>query len=105
MIENFEQRFDELDSDEAKHENLLFTNPFAVDPGKMDFGDQELIDLQNSAALRARYEKLLVMATGQDLVDFWRAVPVQPFQSYGYSVRNSSLAVERRIGANKLSLQ
>ena len=38
MIENFEQRFHELDSDRAKHENLLFINPFAVDPGKMDFG-------------------------------------------------------------------
>ena len=38
MIENFEQRFQELDSDKAKHENLLFINPFAVDPGKMDFG-------------------------------------------------------------------
>ena len=38
MIENFEQNFEELDSDEAKHENLLFINPFAVDPDKMDFG-------------------------------------------------------------------
>ena len=36
MIENFEQRFEELDSDKAKHENLLFINPFAVDRGKMD---------------------------------------------------------------------
>ena len=79
MIENFEQRFEELDSDKAKQENLLFINPFAVDPGKMDFGVQELIDLQNSAALKARYEKLLMMATGQDLVDFWKAVPVTAF--------------------------
>ena len=54
MIENFEQRFEELDSDKAKQENLLFINPFAVDPGEMDFGVQELIDLQNSAALKAR---------------------------------------------------
>ena len=77
MIENFEQRFEE--SDKAKHENLLFINPFAVDPGKMDFGVQELIDLQNSAALKARYEKLSVMATGQDLVDYWKAVPVTGF--------------------------
>ena len=38
MIENFEQRFKELDLDKAKHENLLFIDPFAVDPGKMDFG-------------------------------------------------------------------
>ena len=45
MVENFEQRFEELDSDKAKHENLLFINPFAVDPGKMYFGVQELIDL------------------------------------------------------------
>ena len=45
----------------------------------MDFGVQELIDLQNSAALRARYEKLLMMATGQDLVDFWKTVPVTAF--------------------------
>ena len=45
----------------------------------MDFGIQELIDLQKSAALKARYEKLSVMATGQDLVDFWKAVPVTPF--------------------------
>ena len=37
MIENFEQRFKKLNSDKAKHENLLFINPFAVDPGKMDF--------------------------------------------------------------------
>ena len=58
MIENF------LDSDKAKHENLLFIIPFAVDPGKMDFGVQELIDFQNSAALKARYEKLSVIATG-----------------------------------------
>ena len=36
MIKNFEQRFE--DSDEAKHENPLVINPFAVDPGKMDFG-------------------------------------------------------------------
>ena len=79
MIENFEQRFNKLDSDKAKHENLLFTNPFAVDPGKMDFEVQELIDLQNSAALRARYKKLLVMAIGQDLVDFWKAVSVTAF--------------------------
>ena len=79
MIENFEQRFEELDSDKAKHENLLFINPFAVDPGKMHFGVQELIDLQNSATLKARYEKLSVMATGKDLVDFWKAVPVTAF--------------------------
>ena len=79
MIKNFEQRFKELDSDKAKHENLLFINPFAVDPGKMDFRFQELIDLQNSAALKARYEKLSVMATGQDLMDFWKAVPVTTF--------------------------
>ena len=79
MIENFEQRFEKLDSDKAKQENLLFINPFAVDPSKMDFGVQELIDLQNSAALKARYEKLLLMATGQDLVDFWKAVPVIAF--------------------------
>ena len=79
MIEYFEQRFKELDSDKAKHENLLFINPFAVDPGKMDFGFQELIDLQNSAALKARYKKLSVMATGQDLMDFWKAVPVTAF--------------------------
>ena len=79
MIENFEQRFEELDSYEAKHKNLLFINPFAVDPGKMDFGVQELIDLQNSVVLKARYEKLSVMATGQDLVDFWKAVPVTAF--------------------------
>ena len=79
MIENFEQRFKELDSDKAKHENLLFINTFAVDPGKMDFEVPELIDLQNSAALKARYEKLSVMATGQDLLDFWKAVPVTAF--------------------------
>ena len=65
MIENFEQRFEELDSDEAKHENLLFINP-----GKMDFGVQELIDLQNSVALKAHNEKLSVMAIDQDLMDF-----------------------------------
>ena len=45
----------------------------------MDFGAQELIDYQNSVALKARYEKLSVMATGQDLVDFWKAVPVTTF--------------------------
>ena len=79
MIKNFEQRFEELDLDKAKHENLLFINPFAVDPGKMDFGVQELIDFQNSAVLKACYEKLSVIATGQDLVDFWKAVPVTAF--------------------------
>ena len=79
MIENFKQRFDELDLDKAKHENLLFINPFAVDPGKMDFRFQELIYLQKSAALKAHYEKLSVMATGQDLMDFWKAVPVTAF--------------------------
>ena len=79
MIENFEQRFEKLDSDKAKHENLLFINLFAVDPGKMDFEIQELIYLQNSAALKVRYEKLSVMSTGQDLVDFWKAVPVTAF--------------------------
>ena len=79
MIENFEQRFKELDSNEAKHENLLFINLFAVDPGKIDFGVQELIDLQNSVALKARYEKLSVMTTGQDLVDFWKIVPDTAF--------------------------
>ena len=79
MIENFEQRFEELDSDKVKHENLLFINPFAVDPGKMDFGVQELIDFQNLAALKARYEKLSVIATGQDVMDFWKAVPVTAF--------------------------
>ena len=45
----------------------------------MDFRFQKLIDLQNSTALKERYEKLLVMATGQDLVDFWKAVPVTTF--------------------------
>ena len=79
MIKNFEQKFKELDSDKAKHKNLLFINPFAVDPGKMDFEFQELIDLQNLAALKARCEKLLVIVTGQDLVDFWEAVPVTTF--------------------------
>ena len=78
MIENFEQRFEEPDSDKAKHENLLFINPFAVDLGKMDFGVQKLIDLQNSAALKARCEKLSVMAARQDL-DFWKAVLVTAF--------------------------
>ena len=105
MIENFEQRFEELDSDKAKDENLLFINLFAVGPGKMDFGVQELIDLQNSAALKACSEKLSVMATGQDLVDFWKPYQSQPFQSYGHSVQNSSLALEQLIGANELSLQ
>ena len=56
MIKNFELRFKELHSDKAKHENLQFIKLFAVDPGKVDFGFQELIDLQNSAALKARYE-------------------------------------------------
>ena len=79
MIKNFEQRFEELDLDKAKHENLLFINPFAVNPGKMDFGVQELIDFQNSAALKACYEKLSVIGTWQDLVDFWKAVPVTAF--------------------------
>ena len=46
---------------------------------KMDFGFQELIYLQNSAVLKARYEKLPVMATGQDLMDFWKAVPFTTF--------------------------
>ena len=46
MNENFEQKFEGLDSDEAKHETLLFINPFAVNLGEMDFGVQELIDLQ-----------------------------------------------------------
>ena len=50
MIENFEQRLKELNSDKAKHEILLFINPFAVHPAKMDFEFQELIGLQNSAA-------------------------------------------------------
>ena len=45
----------------------------------MDFGVQKLIDLQNSAVLKARYEKLSVMATGQDLMDFWKAIPVTAF--------------------------
>ena len=71
----------------------------------MHFGVQELIDLQNSAALKARCEKLLVMATGKDLWTFGRPYQSQPFLSYGHSVRNSSPALERRIGANKLSLQ
>ena len=50
----------------------------------MDFGVQELIDLQNSAALKARYEKLSVMATGQDLVDLdsGKAVPVTAFPEF-----------------------
>ena len=42
----------------------------------MDFGVQELIDLQNSVVPKARYEKLSVMATEQDLMDFWKVVPV-----------------------------
>ena len=58
MIENFDQRFKELDSDKANHKNLLLIDPFAVDPGKTDFAFQELIDLQNSAVLKPRYEKL-----------------------------------------------
>ena len=74
IIKNFEQSFKELDSDKAKYENLLFINPFAVDPAKVDFRFQELIDLQNSAALKARCDKLPVMVTGQDLMDFWKAV-------------------------------
>ena len=80
MIENFEQKFKDLDYNKAKREYLLFINLFAVDPGKMDFEFQELINLQNSAALTARYKKLAVMATGQDLTDFWKAVPVTTFQ-------------------------
>ena len=71
----------------------------------MGFGFQELIDRQNSAALKARYEKLPVMSTGQDLMDFWKAVPVTTFPEYDHSVRNSSLVLERRNGANKLSRQ
>ena len=51
---------------------------FAVVPGKMDFGFQELIDLPTSTALKARYEKLLVMATGQDLMNFWMVVLCVP---------------------------
>ena len=58
VIKNLKQRLKDLDSDKAKHENLLFINPFAVDPGEIDFRFQVLIDLQNSAALKARYEKL-----------------------------------------------
>ena len=42
-------------------------------------GVQELIGLQNSVALKAHYEKLSVMATEQDLVDFWKAVQVTAF--------------------------
>ena len=80
MMENFEQKFKDLDYNKAKREYLLFINLFAVDPGKMDFEFQELINLQNSAALTARYKKLAVMATGQDLTDFWKAVPVTTFQ-------------------------
>ena len=38
MVENFEERFKELDSDKAKHQKLLFINPLAANPGKMDFG-------------------------------------------------------------------
>ena len=79
MIENLEQRFKKLDLDKAKLENLLFINPFAVDPDNLDFGFQKLIYLRNSAALQARYEKLPMRATGQDLMDFWRAVPVTTF--------------------------
>ena len=45
------------------------------------------------------------MSTGQDLIDFWKAVPVTTFPELGHSVRNSSLAFERHVGANKLSLQ
>ena len=91
MIENFEQRFEELDSNEAKHENLLLINAFAVDPGQMDFGFQELIDFQNSVALKARYEKSSVMAIGQDSVDFWKAVPVTAFPELrSFSVKSIS---------------
>ena len=79
MIKNFELRFKELHSDKAKHENLLFIKLFAVNPGKVDFGFQELIDLQNSAALKARYEKLPVMTAGQDWMDFWKAIPDTTF--------------------------
>ena len=91
MIENFEQKFEELDSDEAKHENLLFIHTFAVDPGKMDFGVQELIDLQKSLALKARYENLSVMATGQNLVEFWKAVPATAFpELWSFSAKSIS---------------
>ena len=72
MIENFEQRFKKLHLNKAKYENLLFVNPFAVDPGKKNFGFQKLTDLQKPTALEARYEKLPVMATGQNLKDFWK---------------------------------
>ena len=53
MIENFEQRFEELVLDETKHENLLFINLFAVNFGKMDFRVQKLTDLQNSVVPKA----------------------------------------------------
>ena len=105
MIENFEQRFEELDSDKAKHKNLLFINPFAVDPGKMDFGVQKLIDLQNSAALKARHEKLSVMATEQDLVDFWKAVPVRVFPELRSFSAKFISHFGTTFGANKFSLQ
>ena len=45
----------------------------------MGFGFQELIDFQNSAALKAPYGKLSVMNTGHDLMHFWKAVPVTAF--------------------------
>ena len=59
MIENFDQRFKKLDSDKAKHKNLLFIDPFAVEPGKTDFAFQELIDLQNSAGAQTTLREVI----------------------------------------------
>ena len=100
ITEKFEQRFEEIDSGKAKY------NPLAVDPGKMNFRFKELINLQNLAALKARYEKLSVMATGQDFMDLWKAVPpVTVFPEIrSFFMKILSLALERCIGANKLLL-
>ena len=45
----------------------------------MEFRFHELIDLQNSVTLKKHYEKLSMMATGQDLMDFKKAATITAF--------------------------
>ena len=104
MIENFEERFKELDSDKPKHKNVLFINP--VDPGKNGFwisgtdlsskfsGVQSTLREVTGNGYRAGLDGLLEGRTSYSL---FRVMVI-------HCEFISSLAFERRIGANKLSL-
>ena len=66
MIENFEKRFKELDSDKPKHKNVLFINPFAVDPGKNGFRISGTDLSSKFSGAQSTLREVTVMAIGQD---------------------------------------